>query len=130
MLTEPAQKSQLLRNIVIFVTVLFTVFEVLVAVGVIDITGTQVLPPNLQTMDNWYDNPVIWVIGITILVNFCGFVENVVILKQDYDYNKFVETLYKYMPMIVVASQFLPNNQSALLAFVIDEFRRAFKKTS
>jgi len=112
---------------VIFITVAFTVFEVLVASGLINIQNNPNLPINLQTPEHWYDNPIIWVIGVTVVVNFAGYVENVVILNQSYDYNKFVETYFKYFPMMLIFTQFLQNTESAALAFALDYTKRALE---
>lgn len=116
------------KQVILAIIVFFSVFEVLIASGLLTIGETPLLPPNLQTNENWYDNPVIWVIGITIIVNFAGYVENVVIKDQAYDYNKFAETFFKYLPMLVIFSQFLPNQQGALLAFGFDYIKRALEK--
>ena len=117
------------KQVVIFLTVAFAVFQVLVATGLIEIQNNEYLPPNMQTPENWYDNPVIWVIGVTILVNFAGYIENVVVKNQAYDYNMFIETFFKYMPMLLIFSQFLPNEQSGALAFALDYLHRTFKKS-
>jgi hypothetical protein len=120
----PTQK-QLLKNIVLFVTVAFTVFEVLVAAGLVNIQNSPYLPSNLQTQEDWWLNPIWWVIGLTIIVNFAGYIENVVINNQPYDYNKFVETFFKYLPMLLIFTQFLPNDEAAVLAFALDYLKRS-----
>jgi len=127
-LSTPPQKRDYAKDVVLFATVLFTIIEVLIAAEVINVNNVAFLPPNLQTQEHWYQNPIIWVIGVTLLINFAGYVENVVINKQTYSYSKFVETFYKYLPMIVVFSQAIPNEQGAILAVVLDELRRALKK--
>lgn len=123
-----------MKQIILFITIAFTVFEVLVAADVITIEDVMYLPENLRTQRDaegnllWWNNPVIWVIGATLIINFAGYVENVVVNDQPYDYNKFTETFYKYLPIIVVASQALPNGQSAILAVVLDKMKAALKK--
>lgn len=115
------------KHVALFITVLFTIFEVLVAAGILEI-DTELLPANLQTQDKWYQNPVIWVVALTIAVNFLGYIENVVVNDQPYDYEKFVETFYKYLPMMLILTQILPNAEGAGLAFVLDYLSRALKK--
>ena len=117
------------KQVIIFLTVAFAVFQVLVASGLIEIKDNEYLPPNMQTQDNWYDNPIIWVIAVTLIVNFAGYIENVVIKNQPYDYNMFIETFFKYLPMLLIFSQFLPNEQSGAFAFALDYLHRTFKKS-
>jgi len=124
-MVEKVVSKQTLKNVVLFITVAFTVFEVLVAAGVVNIQNSPYLPPNLQTQESWYLNPIWWVIGVTVVVNFAGYIENVVINNQPYDYNKFVETFFKYLPMLLIFTQFLPNEESAMLAFALDYLKRA-----
>lgn len=94
------------QYIVIFATVLFAAFELLVAGGYITLQQTTGFLGNLTAGgSNWYLNPIVWLVVITVLVNFAGFVENVVILKQSYDIKKFAETFFKYLPFMVIFSQ-------------------------
>lgn len=91
---------------VAFVTVLFSIIEVLIAGGYMPVQqGTGFLSNLTAGGVKWYLNPIVWVIVITIIVNAYGFVENYVILKQPYDVKKFAETFLKYTPMIVFFSQ-------------------------
>jgi len=124
-MVEKVIPKQTIKSIILFVTVAFTAFEVLVAAGLVNIQNNPYLPPNLQTQEHWYLNPIWWVIGVTVIVNFAGYIENVVINNQPYDYNKFVETFFKYLPMLLLFTQFLPNQEAAVLAFVLDYLKRS-----
>jgi len=121
-------KHDYAKDIVIIGTVLFAIIELLIASGLLTIQSNPNLPPNLQTTAHWYDNPVVWVVGITVLVNFAGYIENVVIQHQTYDMKKFAETFFKYLPMLVLFSQFIPNQEAAVFAFALDYIARALKK--
>lgn len=122
------QWKQVLKAGVIIATVIFTALELMIVSGLVTLQNSPLLPPNLQTQTNWYDNPIVWAIGAVIIVNFAGYIENTVINNQTYDITKFGETLYKYMPMMIIISQFLPNNEAAVLSFVLDYLKRTFQK--
>lgn len=78
--------------------------------------------------EKWYQNPIILAILISIFVNFFGYVENTVIKKQPYDVNKFAETYLKYLPMLVIFTQYLEPGQASTLAIALDIISRAIKR--
>jgi Na+/phosphate symporter len=122
----PSLRQEYAKWIVMIVTVAFAVIELLVAAGLVNLQNAA-LPANLQTQAHWYDNPVVWVLAITFIVNFAGFIENVVIENQSYDIQKFGETFFKYLPMMVIISQFIPNQEAAVFAFALDFISRALQ---
>lgn len=130
MTTQTSQYKTVVKDIVIFATVLFTAFELLVSAGLINIQNSPYLPTNLQTQPQWWMNPVWWVLGLTLLVNFAGFVENVFITHEPYDIAKFGETFYKYLPLMVIISQFLPNSEASVLSLALDMMKRTFGNTT
>jgi len=77
----------------------------------------------------WYRNPIILAILITIFVNFAGYVENASRNpQQPYDISKFIETYLKYLPMMVTLSQCFPSEQAVAFAVALDIITRAIKK--
>lgn len=78
----------------------------------------------------WYKNPIILAILISIFINFAGYLENTVVNGQPYDAKKFAETYLKYLPMLVVFTQYLPSEQAATLSVALDIISRAVKKAA
>jgi hypothetical protein len=77
----------------------------------------------------WYRNPVILAVLITIFVNFAGYVENASRNPQEpYDAKKFAETYLKYLPMMLIFTQYLPPEQASALSLALDIISRAIKK--
>jgi hypothetical protein len=77
----------------------------------------------------WYKNPIILAILITIFVNFAGYAENASKNPQEpYDIKKFAETYLKYLPMLLIFTQYLPPEQASALSLALDIVSRAIKK--
>jgi hypothetical protein len=77
----------------------------------------------------WYKNPIILAILITIFVNFAGYMENASRNpQQPYDIKKFAETYLKYLPMLLIFTQGLPPEQASALSVALDIVSRAIKK--
>jgi uncharacterized membrane protein len=77
----------------------------------------------------WYKNPIILAILITIFVNFAGYMENASRNPQEpYDVKKFAETYLKYLPMLLIFTQYLPPEQASALSLALDIISRAIKK--
>lgn len=80
--------------------------------------------------EKWYQNPIILAILITVFVNFAGYVENTVINGQPYSAKKFAETYLKYLPMLLIFTQYLPPEQAGTLSVALDIISRAIKKAA
>lgn len=79
--------------------------------------------------EQWYKNPIILAILITVFVNFAGYVENASRNPQEpYDVKKFAETYLKYLPMLLIFTQYLPPEQASALSLALDIISRAIKK--
>jgi hypothetical protein len=62
-------------------------------------------------------------------VNFAGYVENASKNPQEpYDIKKFAETYLKYLPMLLIFTQYLPPEQASALSLALDIVSRAIKK--
>lgn len=95
-----------LSQIIVAATVLFCVFELIVASGYIQLESVEGLFSNLREGgERWYANPIPWVIILVLIVNFLGFMENYSQTKEAYDKSKFVETWFKYLPLFLVFAQ-------------------------
>lgn len=100
------QLNVTLSQIIVAATVLFCIFELIVAGGFIQLETVEGLFANLREGgDRWYANPIPWVIILVLIVNFLGFMENYAVTKEAYDKNKFVETWFKYLPLFLILSQ-------------------------
>jgi hypothetical protein len=114
--------------------VITLIVAVITAVGLI----VQAVPANelqglfanlLYGRELWYRNPVILAILITIFVNFAGYLENASQNpQQPYNIEKFAETYLKYLPMMLVFTQYLPPEQASALSLALDIVSRAIKK--
>lgn len=100
------QRNINLNHIIVAATVLFCIFEVIVASGYIELESVEGLFSNLREGgDRWYANPIPWVIILVLVVNFLGFMENYSVSKEAYDKKKFAETWFKYLPLFLIFSQ-------------------------
>jgi uncharacterized membrane protein len=109
-------------------------------VAIITVVGliVQAVPANelqglfaniLYGREKWYLNPVILAILITIFVNFAGYLENASRNpQQPYNVEKFAETYLKYLPMMLIFTQYLPPEQASALSLALDIISRAIKK--
>jgi len=108
-------------------------------VAIITIIGliVQIVPANeLQGLfanifyggEKWYQNPIILAILVTIVINFAGYVENAVVKGEPYDVKRFAETYLKYLPMMMVFTQYLPPEQAATVSVALDIIVRAIKR--
>jgi uncharacterized membrane protein len=114
--------------------VITLIVAVITAVGLI----VQAVPANelqglfanlLYGRELWYRNPVILAILITIFVNFAGYLENASRNpQQPYNIERFAETYLKYLPMMLVFTQYLPPEQASALSLALDIVSRAIKK--
>lgn len=111
------------------------IVAIITAVGLI----VQAVPANeLQGLfanifygrELWHKNPVILAILISIFVNFAGYVENTVVNGQPYEAKKFAETYLKYLPMLIIFTQYLPSEGASALSLAIDVISRAIKKAA
>jgi preprotein translocase subunit SecY len=110
------------------------IVAIITAVGLI----VQAVPANelqglfaniLYGREKWYLNPVVLAILITVLVNFAGYLENASRNpQQPYSAGKFAETYLKYLPMMLVFTQYLPPEQASALSLALDIISRAIKK--
>jgi hypothetical protein len=79
--------------------------------------------------EQWYKNPIILAILISVFVNFAGYAENASRNPQQaYNINKFAETYLKYLPMLLIFTQYLPPEQASALSLALDIVSRAIKK--
>lgn len=135
------QLNVTLHQLIVAATVLFVVFELIVAGGFIELEQVGGFFANLRAGgERWYENPIPWVIVLVVFVNFVGFMENYSRTREAYDKNKFMETWFKYLPMVVFFSQLpwatlfgLPDEPhtniaiTSALALAIDIISRALK---
>jgi hypothetical protein len=115
-----------LAVLIMLVSIVFIVVEVFVWTGQLRIDALGNLGYGL---DKLLDNPAFVGLIETLIVGTCsGFMQNVFKKNDTFSLQKFGETFYYYMPLLIMVGQFLPVKFGAVILFVIDVFRRVFLK--